>query len=453
MRVTDAAKVDPNYRRWRKANALLAAIERQLDWQYTHARHKLTLKHYLRATHASAEINQYLQTGEPSEETPAGEINSSLSSREMINQPSKQTLRYIFEGLQEPSSTQLDAYKLALIETMNEKGRLQRIAQHKILLMYEIAKAAHDNQYMIFQTLTVQPGSYNKVFSEGSTEFQQYIRKVTRLANGEHRYFACVEEGGKFGRLHIHLIHIMNNRPKGAQDPNKGRPRCNYLELACMKNLWPHGNSVPLLVRYSLIDRWSQDGYRWPIDVNTGKEKNFSSPLALATYMSKYITKSQSHPERADYLWRIRKTQNLGLAILNELLSKLTMQDLLNIATNDALNPKLNNLQIPPSLLRLQALRNYRDRLSKEAGQSLITMAKNIEPREQPLRHSLGSTQTSPTHSLQNTIATRINDTDAEASFEETAQRLYAEAELIDERYFRNPSINYGTATTRDFLY
>jgi len=93
--------------------------------------------------------------------------------------------------------------------------------------------------YVVFNTLTVNKEAYTKVFTKGSKVWQEYVRKCDKFfgvaANGSyskalkarakgdefHNYFAVVEEGGKTGRLHIHVLHFFKTLPDSFSDPNR----------------------------------------------------------------------------------------------------------------------------------------------------------------------------------------------------------------------------------------
>lgn len=455
MRITDITKADKDARHYQKAKSILHTIQRRMDFYKRRMPHRITPTTAIKAARACQDLRKYMD----------GEINSSLSSREMINNPVKQTLEHIFENLPPPCKRNYTDYEIALIQQMNDTGINQRTGTHRTALSYEIAWAAKHNYFMLFNTLTVANGHMHETFAKESKIFKTYIRNFTRTLPGpkrdekEHTYFACVEAGTQTGRLHIHVIHFFKDLPPTAQDPNLARYKPDYWEIIYFKHLWKHF-SVPKMVRYNPNDAYGKLKWRWPLDRKTQLPYEIGSPQRVASYMSKYINMSYENPKREKYLWRIRKSHNLGNKILEELLSTLTPQDLLNIATNDSISAKLNRQKIPPALLRLQALKMYNYKTKNQNLQStenhkmlLCKMVPNIASRPQPLQSSHASIHDLQTNNQQNIGITRIQTTSHGDTFEETQHKLKARAEQLNAYYFAEPTGAYGTTSTEDHLY
>lgn len=450
MRITDAAKASKEFRQHRKLVTMHTSIEHRLEYYHRALRYRLTLNHILRATHALKVIKETLgKIQNPSLQLDRDELISRLRDR-----PTRESLAWIFEGLPPPIGRQRNDYERQLLENLTEAGRQARAAQHEQALLFETAYRAEQGYFMLFNTLTVAAGNYQKIFAEDNKAFQTYIRHFTRLVKGNHTYMAVVEEGSQTGRLHLHVMHFFKQLPEKATDPNKGRDIPNYQELTCFKNLWPYGLSKPIMVRYSTQDAYSKAGYRWPIDPKTGTARRFRSPLAIAGYCSKYILKSYSSEKREKTLWRVRKSHQLGVPVLTELFLPLSQQDLLNLATMDTLKITLNNSIIVPTMMRQQALRHYHQRhhCSENHGPSIHQMAQKCSTRPSLLQSSPDSILSAQMNSLQNIGATRISNTKVEDSYNETLANIAKTEEAINAKYFRKPSGEYGTTTTRDVI-
>ncbi|QXP08662.1 MAG: replication initiator protein [Arizlama microvirus] len=370
----------------------------------------------------------------------------------------------IFNGLPPPGPAQLIPIEQACADYMTMIGRDQRAHRARTLLTYEIADKAARGWFLIFNTLTVAPEHYSKIFGKECTAFRKYItaiNKLTRNALGltkrhdpteYHTYAAVVEAGTKTGRLHIHVIHCLKALPKKARDPNFARPRPNARELACLKPLWEYGHTCPIMIRYSLTDAFAKAGYRWPLDPNRDAAMQFRSPLATAGYMAKYLAKSYASPKRSKYLWRIRKTHKLGNAILTYLTSQLTSRSLLTVASLNLATCKLNNSSIPPSLLKQACLKRLLSRASQNEKRGLINMGKLMQPNHSPLQSLRVSSRNSQTRSQPNSanIATLgLSEMDISNALRE----LRAAAKNTNNKYFKETSNTYGTTTTADYLH
>lgn len=464
MRITDVCVVSPEFKQYRKAVTLAETINKRLQYHTKNSKGQIRHVHVQRAKNLLEDLATYtasrLDRDELKSNTPWG--------ASMLRAPTREVVSWVFQGLPEPGPAQHDDLTAMIVNQMNELGRTQRAAQHQRTLAYEIAYRAQQGWFMIFNTLTVAPGEYYKVFSPKSTAFRDYIRDIDRKlakathgsvrnaqkAEDYHTYFAVVEEGAKNGRLHIHVVHLFANVPAGSEDPNKALAIPMRRELNTFKSNWRYGFSSPIMVRYAPNDAYGQLGYRWPYDLKTGGPKKVNSPIALASYMAKYITKSYISPKRTDTLWRVRKTQRLGRQLLTELLSTLTPPQLLAIASCPSLNTKLNNQKIPPAMLRQEALRSYQSgQCTADTSTTLQQMAKLLEPLPSLLHSSRDTTLTITTSNRQSIGLIRTNVQGDEATFEDAWAALKSAAQNIDKKYFRNSTHAYGTTSTRDHLY
>lgn len=464
MRLTDAVIVDPRTRAWRKAVTMEASIERRLAYHMKNSSKEIGAGHISRAREIMAACRR-----EADSETPGREINSSLSSRAILKIPVKEVMAYIFTHLRPPGPAQHDDFTQELVEMMNRLGKEQRAAQHRFNINAEVAYRVTQGWYVVFNTLTVRPGAYYQVFNKHSKEFKNYVRNYQREIDEaeygtrnaprgtecNHVYFACVEEGGEGGRLHIHVLHLSRALPRGSNDPNRGRSQPTHRELWRLKRLWTHGNSTPIAARFSPKDAYGKIGWRWPIDKATGDAKVITSPLQLANYMSKYINKGYTSCKRAKLLWRVRKSQSLGKAILDELTSPLSKEALLLLATDETMKIKLNHQRIPPNLLRQAALRRYlnEQHTTPSRDYDLHNLAKQCMPRPSLLQSSRTSMTVTPSFNLLNSIPTLTLATLDEDISKELCAEINLSAQQIDKKYYRRSLYPFGKTSTADYIH
>lgn len=467
MNITDATKASRHFRQYRKCLSLIQSIESRLAWYLKHMPDRVSPAHIAGAQRTCAQLTQISQiiTRLDSNELKSHTLKYGPRYDDLIRRPTRDLLWDVFHTLPQPRPGQKTVMEQSIIDLMTEAGRNQRAEAHKAALMYEIAYRAAQGWYMIFNTLTVEDGNYNKVFTKDGAPFRDYIRHVSRLSaqasygsirnaigKEHHTYFAVIEEGAKNGRLHIHVLHALQNLPKGSRDPNRALAIPYRRELSSLKALWPYGTSSPLMVRYSPLDAFGKAGYRWPYDTKKEKPMLVKSPLAIAGYMSKYIVKSYVSPKRSKLLWRVRKTQRLGNALIQELLSTLTPPQLLAVANCPSLNLKLNNKKIPAQLLRLQALLAY-SRLSTVDNPSLLAICKDLQPALSPLRAWRASNPNGRTFNPQKTGSTKTETIKGEDISDATWETLKAASSELSNRYLRVSTKPSGTTSTRDLIF
>lgn len=441
MRISHLAQANSTYRTWRKAVSLQQTIAARLDYYTKHHAKDLNWAHQRRAREALEELA-----------TLTREINSSLSSREMIRQPVKQTLEKIFLGLPQPGKAQLKPIEQQIVDDMTVQGQQSRAAKQRFLLMCEIAYRAKNDYFMLFNTLTVDDQHFTTVFSKDSVEFKNYIRRFNNYVGDDHTYFAVVEEGGKTGRLHIHVLHFFKTMPEDIQDPNKGRRQPIYRELRNFAALWENGFSSPVMIRYSPLDAYGKAGYRWPLDTTTMEPYSIGSPFRVSSYISKYIMKGYKSCKRNPLLWRVRKPHRLGLALLEQLLSTLTWETLLTISQCQTFKIRWNSFPIPTSLLSVMALKEYSRRSTNSPlPYDLLQEGKHIMPVPSPLQSFRGSTHKTAKSNRQNTSNSTTAITPNEATFDRAWKELSAAARVLDRDYFA-PATAFGSTGSGDYF-
>ena len=122
---------------------------------------------------------------------------------------------------------------------------------------YAITEASSQNQYVIFNTLTADNESYKNGVFNNNDAFNKYIKKIKYDIPGA-QHFAVTEQGGKTGRLHIHVLHFLPSLPIHSQDPNTGLLQPIRRELVSMKKYWTYGYSSPIMVRFNPGDAFGQ---------------------------------------------------------------------------------------------------------------------------------------------------------------------------------------------------
>lgn len=449
MRLTEAVIVDPQFRAYRAAQTLTNRINGRLGYLATCQPQNLT-----------TELRDRANTILHILALPTSQIPHSLLDTTQIKSPSvKALMKWIFANTEDPPAFQRSEYIQQLLDTLRIEAKQNRCSIYKFLMQCEIAYQAKRKAFIIFNTLTVAPEEYTKVFSKGSTAFKEYIRRINkRVVN--HKYFAVIEEGAQHGRLHIHVLHFMDTLPREAADPNLGRTVPRYRLIDCLRKHWPHGHSAPVAVRYSPLDAYGLKQWRWPHDIKTDKPLVMGSPQRIASYISKYITKSYDSEKRSSLLWRVRKTHKIGLALMHQLVSQLSRETLIIIATIPTPTIKLGNTQVPPSLLRLAALRqlmilNQNSPPSKTVASSatLLTLAQLLQPRQPIVRSPRDLTNTIQQNNQQNTTFLQtigINDT---ATFDTAVTQLKQAVKEINANFFQSTYKPYGATSTRDTIY
>lgn len=447
MRLTDAVIVSKEFKEWRKAKTLQENIRKRLEFYKRRIGWRLLPTMEKLAMDIIDQLERDLGRKKPQE------INSSISRRRrLVDIPVKDIMELIFKDLPKPTAKTLTEFQRAMLEQLEMEAREQRIAAMRFLAMCEIAKRAKQGHFILFDTLTVTREAYREVFNKDSKKFQNYIKALKKILK-DHSYFAVVEEGGDFGRLHIHVLHFFSELPKGAEDPNKLRAKPDHWEIHFFKQFWFEGWQIPKMVRYSPLDAYSQLGWRWPLDPKTKLPYKVGSPLRLSSYMSKYLTKAYHSTAREKIQWRVRKTQKLGLTIIQEMMQSLKTSTLLVIVTYE-LSLKLNGTNVPKTLLRQNALREILIRQNHSLGPTelnLITVAKELQPRLGPVQQSQDLTQQIHENNLQNTyvlMTQNIKETDVS----EAQQDLADIEQIFNEQYFPNFA-TVGSDTTHDQFY
>ena len=141
------------------------------------------------------------------------------------------------------------------------------------------------------------------------------------------------------------------NQPKRLQPIGFRRPKFGF--------------SNPIAVRNDAHDAFSRLGWSWPLD-KSGQPRKPSAPLALARYLSKYMSKETG-------VCRCRMSQNYGLKGLMSEFETMTLPELFTMH-EDASRMKLiyHQAPIPTSLQKILAHRAMKHLLRDSLSGSLI---------------------------------------------------------------------------------
>lgn len=234
----------------------------------------------------------------------------------------------------------------------------------------ECLEANRDGWYVVFDTLTYDPSRYDdEKFRIEVFKWLKMLRQRVGVAcygsdaaikghySSDFFRYCLVFEQHKSGRLHAHAIYFMRSLPAGTSyaDPNeKNRSRPNRLQPVGFPRP-SFGFSNPIAVRFDGRDVWARLGWSWPLD-RTGVPRAPSSPVALARYLTKYISKERG-------VARCRMSQNFGILSLTKRLKTLQIPELTQLQTS---RQKFNyhTMVIPKSLLRQMTRRTLARQIS-----------------------------------------------------------------------------------------
>lgn len=303
--------------------------------------------------------------------------------------------KYIYDELQK-----------VLMQNLDEMKKKARKTELITRLRWEMREKQEKRWYMIFNTLTVAPENYTKIFKVGSKEFQKYIQKINTRAGGKqkHKYFAVIEAGAEKGRLHIHIIHMMQEIPDTWTDPNRAKIIPNARQMTQLIPLWTHGFSTPIIVRFDPADAWAtKKNHRWPVkkdEQGINKPIESSNGEKLAFYLGKYLTKIL-HKTKGDYKWKTRMTQGIGMKLIKETMKKSTDGELLTMCqTPTNKTYMLEEQRIPRNLIIKEANREI---LKRMPGNQKIKTLMEIQPANSIIKQYKNLIQIPRTYNSANT--------------------------------------------------
>lgn len=253
----------------------------------------------------------------------------------------------------------LEGQVIDQMKTNNIRARKEQIITR---LVWEMR--TRPDAYVVFNTLTIKGEYEQKVFGPGSYAWQQYLAKFHWQLYGTTKrpetssYGAVVEKGTETGRLHIHVVHVVDQCP--GDDPNKGSVRPTKREIESLKGCWAYGYSAPIAVRTDPRDAYAQAGWLWPVARTKGGDfaPVKGSINAIASYIGKYVAKAyNANKQEGIKTWRTRMSRNLGMMPIREAIREMQDHHLLEILNTELPTLKAHLRRVPGGRLKLEAAR------------------------------------------------------------------------------------------------
>ena len=215
-------------------------------------------------------------------------------------------------------------------------AQLQGYYSQKIA--FEIERASQKGWFMVFDTLTLSDDGLKRFYRDQSSSDKKPIRGYCNTIaksikaycdklgiNYEQQYdyyrFVCVPEfGGETNRLHFHLVHFMRFMPplignhknyRTDRDPNLDNlEMCNRTEITAFHRIWTYGS-----LNKAIAVRHQADAFTSKLNWRTVKKLNsitgtydpveIKGAGALASYLSKYVSKSIEQLEHSSDRWHL----------------------------------------------------------------------------------------------------------------------------------------------------
>ncbi len=268
----------------------------------------------------------------------------------------------------------LEETMLSILEQSAIKARKQQILWR---IRLGLREAHHNGWYIIFNTLTISTDKCNHVWNRQNRVFAKYIYQFDKITGKDnHNYFAVVEEGSINSREHIHVIHTLKDIPNDWKtDPNKSKliPTNRIIDQA--RSTWQYGFSSPIAVRINASDAYSRLNWQWPVTHTTSQQPQpieSGTSDKLASYVSKYLTKTLEH--KGENSWKVKIRQKFGLTILNHSIKQLNNQQIkILLRLQNSRTIKILEKPIPLNLLKVSSHREMLKRLTKSKRFTLHT--------------------------------------------------------------------------------
>nr|UXQ88167.1 MAG: replication initiation protein [Microvirus sp.] len=291
--------------------------------------------------------------------------------------------------------------KRTMLDNLENTSLIARKSQHIWRIVNELELAIHNNLYVIFNTLTINPLYYHTVCNTQSTCFKKYKSLWDNIAGPENHTYYAVIEIGSLGRLHFHVLHILKSIPqKWKTDINYAKPQPSNRIINQARTFWDYGFSTPIAVRFSAFDAWGKLHWRWPVKQN---ESGFSEAIPesnskkMAYYIAKYITKSLINKEPKP--WKTKLKQGFGLSIIQQSLPQMTTQQLQNLLIAAPMKRlQIHMSMIPPFFLTRLATKLILERLKSD---NLTTQLMTLKAQDSIMKQLKSLTQQTPLYKLQ----------------------------------------------------
>lgn len=375
--ITDLNAVSPYFRLLNNIRSRIKAIEWQTKVQNKHPEvSRMTVKK-LKRMEKSLLVIKYTNTKSIDYQEIKKRFKSTGSTEEHI-------IKIFGNCLKPGSSRVVDPVEANMLASMAKSNKQKRVIELQTRILLEILDKESKGWFIVFNTLTIANEYMEKVYKRENRIFEKYILSLNyavkmqteKIGEGKtketadyHTYFAVVEEGTKTGRLHFHVLHFFRNLPNNCNDPNNGRRVPSQRIISELRNYWLYGYSTPIAVRLSAMDNYNRVGWIWPVCKELRGSSyvalEASSPLRMARYMSKYITKANE--ERA-FRWRTRLSKGFGTKIIKIALTRIATSTLESqmIAVAMWRHLEVMGISFPMALTRKLALKEYLLRKSSE---------------------------------------------------------------------------------------
>lgn len=268
--------------------------------------------------------------------------------------------------LDEQYGSELEAIVNEFVEENDRKQQAIKASSWKHRIAMELLWYTREGSewFVVFDTLTANDKHCDRLFDRSELAYyteawRNYIQRIrddvrktmwkqgyrspnspgrnyhSIPVNEAHRYISVVEYGGKTGRPHIHVLHCMRVLPEGCTDPNAGASKAglpvNKRQIDLFRKYWDYGFTMPIACRFSKKDAYGKAGWVWP----TKKGGRMlvepeRSPIRLANYLSKYISKDMEDKES----WRIKASHNYGMGAYNAMMAQMPTDLLRKVMIN-----------------------------------------------------------------------------------------------------------------------
>ena len=273
-------------------------------------------------------------------------------------------------------------YEAAVYDRLAVRSTLARRAEKVYRMCSGFDEYFRAGWYPFFLTLTVRNSDLDLVFSPDSRAWAKFIRSVARQVSrspnapldapdaSQVKFVRSSERSPRLERPHIHAVLWLRDLPAGLTDPNRGRSVPSCANSLWFLRYWPYADrraysAVPL--RFSPNDAFARRGWQWRVDkVADGSyvPQAAGSPVVLARYMSKYLTKDHGRRTSDRRILRWQMSLSLGMTEVLNLVNRVSLETAEHYLTRIAETEwtHLGN-RVPPGLIRrLAARRVIRDR-------------------------------------------------------------------------------------------
>ena len=278
----------------------------------------------------------------------------------------------------------------AALERLAESNRQMRRKEFKYRLGMSISETLKNRGIrpaIVFDTLTIAPWHYQKhATTRNQTSF--YVRSVQRMYPEKDRkalgYYAVNEYGSKTGREHWHIVWVLPYIPGQCI-------QSDAIDLRIHKwPEWKFGQSRPLAVRYHRLDWYGVNNWPWPVDEETGLEKEADNAERVIGYVTKYVTKGL-HGRKGSGRQRTRCSRGFGLAELRQRLQEKPTKWLEKTLESRAPRMQTLGLQVPKKLLKRMAMQELAGRIADCDKSKLIREYKPAHSIVELLNNTLGA--------------------------------------------------------------